>query len=123
MAARMRLCRFFLAATQLSIALTCVAAAPPAGQERSAPTATLPPVEVSTLRDPVEKSYRKIVRGMDLFERRHALAPNASLRFKLLPRRRDTNMKGIALTVVGERVAIPVPIAPDNTFVLERSQQ
>ena len=60
---------------------------------------------------------------MDLFERRHALAPNASLRFKLLPRRRETNMEGIALTIVGERLAIPVPVAADNTFVLERSQQ
>src|SRR4029079_4667839 len=46
-----------------------------------------------------------------------------SLRFKLLPRRRETSMEGIALTIAGERVAIPVPVAPDNTFVLQRSQQ
>jgi hypothetical protein len=84
---------------------------------------SLPPVEVSALRDPVEKSYRKIVRGMDLFERRHSLAPAASLRFKLLPRNRDTNMQNISLAIVGDRVAIPVRIDADNTFALERSQQ
>jgi hypothetical protein len=80
-------------------------------------------VEVSALRDPVEKSYRKIVRGMDLFEQRRSLAPNASLRFKLLPRSRDTSMEAIALSVVGDSVNIPVPVAADNTFALERSQQ
>jgi len=57
---------------------------------------------------------------MDLFEQRHSLAPNAPLRFKLLPRSRDTNMQGIALSIVGDRVTIPVPVAADNTFALER---
>jgi hypothetical protein len=89
----------------------------------AAGTTTLPPVEVSALRDPVEKSYRKIVRGMDLFEERHRLAPNASLRFKLLPRSRDTNMEGIALTIVGDRISVPVTVAADNTFALARSPQ
>jgi hypothetical protein len=83
----------------------------------------LPPVEVRALRDPVEKSYRKIVRGMDVFEQRHDLAPEASLRFKLLPRTRQTNMEGIALTIAGESVSIAVKVAPDNTFALERFPQ
>jgi hypothetical protein len=82
-----------------------------------------PTVEVSAQRDPVEKSYRKIVKGMDLFEQRRSLAPDASLRFKLLPRRRDTSMQDIALSIVGDNVNIPVPVAADNTFALERSQQ
>jgi hypothetical protein len=93
------------------------------GNPGTAAGTTLPPVEVSALRDPVEKSYRKIVSGMDLFERRRSLAPGASLRFKLLPRHRDTTMEGIALSIVGERVSIAVPVAPDNTFTLERSAQ
>ncbi len=75
------------------------------------------------MRDPVEKSYRRIVSGMDLFERRHALAPSASLRFRLLPRSRDTDMRGIALDIAGDTVAIPVRVAEDNTFVLERVPQ
>ena len=96
------------------------AAVPP--QEKSAPTA-LPSVEVRALREPVEKSYRRIVRGMDLFEQRRTLAPNASLRFKLLPRSRDTDMQGIELNIVGDTVGVPVPVAADNTFALERSER
>ena len=60
---------------------------------------------------------------MDLFEQRRALAPNAVLRFKLLPRSRNTDMRSIALTIVGDSVQIPVPVAADNTFALERSPQ
>lgn len=90
---------------------------------RATPETVLPAVESRALRDPVEKSYRKIVRGMDLFEQRHSLAPNAPLRFKLLPRRRDTDMRNIELTVVSDNVTLPVPVAPDNTFALERSQR
>jgi len=100
----------------------CVSAAdrPESG---AGPAVSLPPVEVSALRNPVEKSYRKIVRGMDLFERRHSLAPDAALRFKLLPRNRNANMQDISLAIVGDRVSIPVPVAADNTFALQRSEQ
>ena len=107
---------------QASAALLC-AALICCGTVCAAEPAVLPKVEVSALRDPVEKSYRRIVKGMDLFEQRRSLAPNASLRFKLLPRLRDTDMQGIALTIVGDHVTIPVPVAADNTFALERSQQ
>jgi hypothetical protein len=117
--------RLAATAAQLAIVLTCghVCAAEPQEKTDTAAPPVLPRVEVSALRDPVEKSYRRIVRGMDLFEQRRGLAPHASLRFKLLPRRRDTNMQAITLTVVGDKVAIPVPVAADDTFALERSQQ
>jgi hypothetical protein len=114
-------------AVHLAIVLACgtASAADPQGKADLDATATtvLPAVQVGAARDPVEKSYRKIVRGMDLFEERHGLAPDASLRFKLLPRSRETNMQGITVSIVGDRVAIPVPVAPDNTFVVVRSRQ
>jgi len=91
------------------------------GSAADAPIA-LPRVDVTAMRDPAEKSYRRIVRGIDLFERRHGLAPNASLRFRLLPRNRDTSMEDVALGIIGESVRIPVPVAADNTFALERLQ-
>jgi hypothetical protein len=75
-------------------------------------------VVITAVRDPVQKSYRKIVSGMDLFERKHALAPKAELRFKLLPRKRDTDMQSIELEIVGKDTFIPVAIAPDRTFTL-----
>jgi hypothetical protein len=90
-------------------------------QDRAAGGA-LPPVTISgkALRDPVEKSYRRMVRGMELFERNRAMAPQAALRFKLLPRKRDTNLNDLDLHVLGTTVEIPVAVAADQTFTLPR---
>ena len=115
----MKLCVLAFAALPLALSGTAVRSA----EKTEASPRALPPVEVRALRDPVEKSYRKIVKGMDLFEQRRGLAPNAALRFKLVPRSRDTSLEGIALTIAGDSVEIPVQLAPDNTFVLERSRE
>ncbi len=90
-------------------------------QEKKAPA--LAPVNITAKanRDPVEKSYRKMIQGMDLFDKERALAPNAVLRFKLLPRRRETDMNNIDLAVVGNEVEFALPIAPDHTFTLPRN--
>ncbi|WP_363510837.1 hypothetical protein [Burkholderia sp. LMU1-1-1.1] len=80
-------------------------------------------VTVTATRDPVDKSYRKMIAGMDRFERNRALAPQATLRFQLLPRLPTTRLDGITLRVVGDAVALPVPVAPDHTFTLDRDSQ
>ena len=80
-------------------------------------------VTISGMRDPVDKSYRKMLKGMDLFERLHGMAPAAGLRYKLLPRQPDTRMEGIVLNIVGDTVHIPVAIAPDRTFTLQRNDK
>lgn len=87
--------------------------------------AALPSVTVAAKsnRDPVEKSYRKMVRGMDLFDSQRNMSPNASLRFKLLPRRHDTDMNDIAMEVIGSTVAFPVQVIADGTFTLQRDRQ
>jgi len=88
------------------------------------PKAALPQVTVTAAqRDAVEKSYRKMIQGMDLFERMHALAPNAPLRFKLLPRKRETVMEYIELEIIGDTVDIQVPVAADHTFALPRNRK
>ena len=95
-------------------------------QQQAKPVAReLPPVVISAKsnRDPVEKSYRRMIQGMDLFERQHALSPAGSLRFKLLPRKRETDMNTVQLDVVGNTVDFPVPVAPDHTFTLPRNPQ
>jgi len=80
-------------------------------------------VTVTALRTPVDKSYRRMVAGMELFEeKRRYVAPTATLRFKLLPRKRDTDMKDIELKIVGDSFVTPVALAPDQTFVLERKE-
>jgi hypothetical protein len=78
-------------------------------------------VAVTAVRKPVDKPYRRMLSGVELFEKRQHLAPAATLRFKLLPRHRDTNMEAIDLEIVGDSFATPVAVGADRTFTLERS--
>jgi hypothetical protein len=96
--------------------LFLAASMPAAAQDAPAP----PAVTVTAARDPVDKSYRKMVAGMDRFARDQALAPQATLRFQLLPRLPTTRLDGITLRVLGDTVALPVTVAPDHTFTLAR---
>lgn len=105
---------------RLACLIPLLLAAPVRAQEAPGPVAT---VTVTQTRDPVDKSYRKMIDGMERFERDHALAPQATLRFQLLPRSPAVDMHGITLRVAGEHITIPVPVAPDNTFVLPQSAQ
>jgi len=77
-------------------------------------------VVVTALRDPVAKSYRSMIAGMELFAKRRPLAPAATLRFKLLPRNRRTDMESVRLAIEGERFWKALQVAPDHTFTLER---
>lgn len=89
------------------------------------PPSELPPVSVTGVEsDPVEKSYRKMIRGMDYFEQaRAASAPAAVLRFRLLPRKPGTDMRSIRLEVIGSTFDYEVPIAADHTFALARDRR
>lgn len=77
-------------------------------------------VHITALRDPVSKSYRRMVAGMELFEKRRHLAPRAALRFKLLPRNRQTRMEGVQLAIESTSAFIPLKAGSDHTFTLER---
>jgi hypothetical protein len=110
----------FPARVAIAILLAGLGAGAQAQGQPAAPKATLGSVTVSGVAHPVEKSYRRMVAGMDLFERMHGLAPNAPLRFKLLPRKRGTNMDDVLLEVVGTTFSYRVPVAADKTFVLSR---
>ena len=90
-------------------------------QEKATPALTSVTIAAKANRDPVEKSYRKMVRGMDLFNAERRMSPDGVLRFKLLPRRPDTDMKSIEMEVIGSTVAFPVAVLPDGTFTLERN--
>ena len=80
-------------------------------------------IAVTGLRNTVDKSYRKMIRGADLFNELRDRAPDASLRYKLLPRKRETRMDGISLQVVADSFELPVPVAPDHTFTLPRDRK
>ena len=79
-------------------------------------------VVVTAVRDPVKKSYRKMLDGAALFEERRHLAPAAALRFKLLPRKRGTSIEGVELEVASDSFAIPLTVGKDQTFVLEHNR-
>jgi hypothetical protein len=113
-----RLASFLIALT--SLAGPALASAQQAQSAQSAPPQT---VTVTSTRDPVDKSYRKMISGMERFQREHALAPQAVLRFHLLPRTPGVDMRGITLRVLGDHIAVPVQVAEDNTFVLPRNEQ
>lgn len=81
----------------------------------------IPQVHVPYVRDPVDKSYAKMLKGMDRFERDKALAPAAVLRFRLLPRLPKARMDNISLRVAGNSVSLPLAIASDNSFTLPRN--
>lgn len=91
--------------------------------DKAGPALSSVTVTAKANRDPVEKSYRKMIRGMDLFESQRSLSPNGSLRFKLLPRKRETDMNSIELEVLGSTMDFAIPVAPDHTFTLARNQQ
>jgi hypothetical protein len=88
-----------------------------------APAVEQATVTVRSTLDPVDKSYRKMIRGMERFERERALAPQASLRFQLLPRTPTVDMRGITLRIAGDSVAVPVPVDERNSFILPRHEQ
>jgi hypothetical protein len=94
-----------------------------AAQPAAPPPGAVATVHVQATRDPVDKSYRKMIKGMQRFERDRALAPQAPLRFHLLPRLPDVQMTGITLRVAGDNITLPVPVAQDNSFVLVRNEQ
>jgi len=110
----------FLRCLLLALAAAATTAA---GAQDTSPDAVVATVKVTTTRDPVDKSYRKMIKGMERFEREHAYAPAASLRFQLLPRTPDVKMEGITLRVAGDTTSAKVPVEPDNSFVLPRNEQ
>ncbi|HAT31141.1 MAG TPA: hypothetical protein DCW29_09905 [Janthinobacterium sp.] len=90
-------------------------------QPQADTAATIPSVEVSANRDNRDKkSYRRMPAGMDPFESEHQLAPRASLRFKVVPRRAGVTLDGLALHIYSKHGNIAVPLASDASFAVPR---
>jgi hypothetical protein len=101
-----------------ALLLCCTSAAQQPAAQQPVPSITVP-----STRDPVDKSYRKMMRGMERYARNIALAPQSTLRFRLLPRQPTVKLDGVSLTVVGDHITLPVPVAADHSFTLERNEQ
>ena len=107
------------AGSLIALVATGSAVAQPASANTRAPVT----VAASANRDPAEKSYRKMLLGMDLFDRERSTAPDAALRFKLLPRKKGMELDAVELTVIGKQIEFAVPVAADRTFTLVRNAQ
>lgn len=78
-------------------------------------------VEVQGVRDERdEKSYRKILEGMRVFDSHRQLAPGATLRFKVLPRRAGVSLQGLSMQLRGAHTRIAIPLDADLSFELPR---
>jgi hypothetical protein len=112
----------------LGFATACALGASAQAQEaqQAAPasaTAVTEQVQVSTIRDPALRPYRRMARGLDAWEAARALAPNASLRFELWNSDGQVaTTDGLQLRIAGDKVDIALPIDADGSFVLPRSQ-
>lgn len=77
-------------------------------------------VEVNGTKDPDWKRYRVMLKGLDAFEKHHALAPNAAQKFILRPRKAEGVLKGTTLRIASDDYSLPIALAEDGTFSLPR---
>jgi len=111
---------------RLSIIAALLAVAAPSFAQEAAPDApaAAEKVEVSSIKDPELLPYRRMVRGLDAWEKKRALAPKADLRFELWGKDgKPALADGLQLRIAGDAVDIALPIDRDGTFVLPRSQE
>jgi hypothetical protein len=83
-----------------------------------------PSVNVNAIKAPEMRSYRSVSAGLDAFDRHHALAPGASLRFRMWHADGGPAgaADGLALRLASDEVSIPVPIDADGRLIIERNQ-
>lgn len=118
--------RKFVAMVACSVCTLCVFAQE-AAQEVKTEIAqvedTAQSVEINATKNPDWKSYANMLKGLDAFEKHHALAPQAEARFILKPRAPEFSMQGLSLRLADDEHSIVIPIAADGTFVLPRDAQ
>jgi hypothetical protein len=80
-------------------------------------------VPVNGMKKPEMRNYRAAWAGFEAFDKNHALAPAASLHFRMVSRNPSAvaPLEGVELKIVGDET-IPVPIAADGMFTLPRVQ-
>lgn len=110
-------------AAMLVATLVAAAGAARAQDGGAPPTSPMQVVKVEGLADPDARSYRRMLKGMDAFEAHHALAPLATLRYRLTPRLADVRADGVHLRLQGSAGATPIALADDLTFVLPRDDK
>jgi hypothetical protein len=79
-------------------------------------------VQISGIKNQDWKSYKTMVKGLDVFAKLHSLSPQASPKFQLIPRKVGITMEGVDLRLVIDEIARPIALAEDGTFTLPRDE-
>lgn len=85
------------------------------------PADSLPKVEVTAVRqDLAEKSYRKLLKAMDMFQAWHADHPGTSMRFRIFARRAGVDLHDLAVDIIDRETGgrTRVDVAPDGSFTV-----
>lgn len=82
----------------------------------------MPVVQVDGLADPDEHTYRRLVKGMDAFEKNHHLAPQATLRYRLVPRVEGVKLAGLEVALRGAGGKQALALDEHLGFELPRDQ-
>lgn len=100
------------------------AAAPiaPAASAAEPPLLELDAVVVSQLQDPAGARWDRVLKALDAYAAHRSLAPNAPARFVLtrLPQQEDPNEADLALRLATRDGSVPVDLAPDHSFTVQR---
>ncbi|WP_146218945.1 hypothetical protein [Undibacterium pigrum] len=78
-------------------------------------------VEISSTRDPELKSYRQMYKGLEAFDQKRQLAPDAILKFKLLPVSADISLHDLSMRIASDDDSVHVEVEPDGSFILPKN--
>lgn len=79
-------------------------------------------VDVQSTRDPDLRPYRTMLKGVDAYADHLRLAPNAPLRFMLIPASASGKLDGVTLHLAADNLSIPIPLAANGSFTLARDK-
>jgi hypothetical protein len=95
-----------------------------AGASVSSNPGALPALDAVTVesrpRDRDEKPYRNLLKAIKVFDENRQMAPEAVLRFRVLPWHNVSVMQGLELSLRGNTIKRNIPLADDGSFSLER---
>jgi hypothetical protein len=106
----------------LLLSISGVAVAGQEAETAAAPDQPTQTVAVAGTKDPDWKPYRKMLDGLNAFDKLHALAPRAELKFVLRPQAANLPVNDLKLRIVGDSASIDIPIAADLTFAMPRDE-
>lgn len=75
-------------------------------------------VTVRGIRDPDWKPYSSMLKGVRRFEEKHDLAPDAELRFILVPRRPGVDMNALQLSLQSDETSLDIALQQGSIFTL-----